>query len=85
MNSTNRPVALHRRQLLLGAAGAATQLALPWGSKGARPAATNVFDFSGETVGAEPASFAAIVGGTVKANQYRRFSASNLAERVDDS
>ena len=23
--------------------------------------------------------------GTVKANQYRRFSASNLAERVDDS
>ena len=65
MNSTNRPIALHRRQLLLGAAGAAAQLALPWRSKGAHAAAQSVFDFSAETVGAEPTTFAAIVGNWV--------------------
>jgi len=31
------------------------------------------------------AGAARALSGTVKANQYRRFSASNLAERADDS
>lgn len=53
---------LSRRSVL---AGAVAQLALPALLRPALAAAPGVFDFSTETVGAEPASFAAIVGNWV--------------------
>src|SRR5262245_36881475 len=63
MVATFRPIVITRRQLLAGAAAAP----LAWSrlraaAAGAGPSA---FDFSGETVGAEPTSFVAIVGNWV--------------------
>jgi hypothetical protein len=52
-----------RRQLLIGAA--ASPLALSWPLTAARGEGPGSFDFSGDTVGAEPTSFTAIVGNWV--------------------
>src|SRR5262245_48144595 len=63
MESKVRPMVISRRSLLAGAAAAPlgwSQLQLSAGA-----AEQSVFDFSGETVGAEPGSFVAIVGNWV--------------------
>ena len=58
-------ISIHRRDLLAGTAAAAVQLAWPWPMKEAHAGSANVFDFSSETVGAEPKSFTPIVGNWV--------------------
>src|SRR5262250_780818 len=60
MESTVRPMVISRRSLLAGAAAAPLVCARLRGAAGA--AGPGVFDFAGETVGAEPGSFVAIVG-----------------------
>ena len=66
MTSMTRPPAWSRRGLLTGAAASSAGLAP--GTRPARSAEGQVFDFSQETVGAEPNSFAAVVGNWVVAN-----------------
>jgi len=63
MVATLRPIVIPRRQLLAGAAAA--PLAWSWLRAAAWAAEPSIFDFSGETVGAEPTSFVAIVGNWV--------------------
>jgi hypothetical protein len=60
-----RPILLDRRGFLLGSAAMAAQFASPWHVSQANAASPKAFDFSGEPVGAEPASFKAIVGNWV--------------------
>ena len=55
-------IVTNRRKLLTGTAVAAVSLSWPRLWLGAHAATEKAFDFSGETVGAEPASFTAVVG-----------------------
>jgi hypothetical protein len=66
MTSMAHPPAWSRRGLLTGAAASSAGLVL--GTRPARAAEGQVFDFSQETAGAEPNSFAAVVGNWVVAN-----------------
>ena len=69
MMPTTHPCAWSRRGLLAGAAVASAGILVPGRPRAAGAAVGDqVFDFAGETVGAEPASFAAVVGNWVIAD-----------------